>query len=382
MKSPPPAWLGVAGTHRRRWTIIAIGLSVWVVQRVALIVAMAPDGHVVKRLTQWDAQWYARIAAGGYHWGTALPGHSNPWISDLAFFPGLPALGRAVLALTGLSPRAAVLVAAQVGFLAAAAVITAVGLRVAGPTAGVLLVACWGAAPRALVESMGYAEGWFIALVGLGLLAVLSERWVLAGAWIGLAGVFRPSVAPVCIVLGLAWLASLLTRADARLRRRRFLGMVLSPLGLVLWFGVVARRTGRWNGYLLIQKAWGSSMGTPGATISDVEMRLGHHPFDWRYFGLVGLSWCLYLVLGIVMAVRREHPWLTVYVLVTVLFVGLMAGYFHSKARFLLPAFPAFLPVARPLARAPRWVQVAVVVVMTALSTWWNLDVVNHRLSP
>ena len=245
-----------------------------------------------------------------------------------------------------------------------------------------LLVACWGAAPRAVVESMGYTEGWFIALVGLGLLAILSGRWILAGVFVGVAGLFRASVAPVCIVLGIAWLTSLCTKAEAGQRWRRFVGMALSPLGLLTWFVIVAHRTGRWNGYLLVQKAWGSEMGTLLDTWEDLHSRMDHVPFDWRYTGLVALAWCMYLALGIVMAVRREQVWLTVYVLVTVIFVGHMQGYFNSKARFLLPAFPAFLPVARLLDRSPRWFQAVFVLVISAVSTWWSLDILGHNLSP
>ena len=368
---------------RRRWFItIGVGLAVWVAQRLALVVAMACDGPIIPRLTRWDGKWYSAIAAGGYHWPSLMFGHTDPWISDLAFLPGLPALGRVIILITGLPPRLAILIAGQVGFLAAAAVITAVGLRVAGPTAAVLLVACWGAAPRAVVESMGYTEGWFIALVGLGLLAVVSGRWILAGVFVGVAGLFRASVAPVCIVFGIAWLTSLFTKAEPGQRWRRFVGMVLSPLGLLTWFVVVARRTGRWNGYLLVQKAWGSEMGTLLDTWEDFLSRTDHVPFDWRYTGFIALVWCGYLALGIVMAVRREQVWLTAYVLVTVIFVGHMQGYFNSKARFLLPAFPAFLPVARLLDRSPRWLQAMFVLVISAISTWWSLDILGHNLSP
>lgn len=368
---------------RCRWfTTIGVGLLVWVAQRLVLVAALAPDGEVISHLTRWDGKWYSIIAAGGYHWPHTVFGHTDPWSSDLAFLPGLPALGRVVMLTTGLSARPAVFVAGQMGFLLAAGVITAIGLRIAGPTAAVMLVVCWGAAPRAVVESMGYTEGWFIALVGLGLLVILSERWILAGACVGAAGLFRASVAPVCIVFGLAWLTSVFSTVQRDQRWRRFVGMVLSPLGLLTWFLIVACRTGKWNGYLLVQKAWGSRMGTLLDTWADFRSRLDHLPFDWRYCGLIALTWCLYLLLGVIMAIRRENVWLRVYVLVTVVFVAHMQGYVNSKTRFLLPAFLAFLPVARLLARCPRWVQVVFVLAVSAVSTWWSVDVLGHNLSP
>ncbi|WP_213063460.1 hypothetical protein, partial [Acinetobacter baumannii] len=52
-----------------------------------------------------------------------------------------PSACRVIIVVTGMSPYLAILIAAQMGFLTAAAVIIAVGHRVAGPTAAVLLVA-------------------------------------------------------------------------------------------------------------------------------------------------------------------------------------------------------------------------------------------------
>ena len=95
---------------RRRWFItIGVGLAVWVAQRLALVVAMACDGPIIPRLTRWDGKWYSAIAAGGYHWPSLMFGHTDPWISDLAFLPGLPALGRVIILITGMPPRLAIL---------------------------------------------------------------------------------------------------------------------------------------------------------------------------------------------------------------------------------------------------------------------------------
>lgn len=96
--SAAPISAGHEDVDRRRWFItIGIGLAVWVAQRLALIAAMASDGPVVPRLTRWDGRWYSVIAAGGYHWPNPMFGHTDPWISDLAFLPGLPALGRVII---------------------------------------------------------------------------------------------------------------------------------------------------------------------------------------------------------------------------------------------------------------------------------------------
>lgn len=53
-----------------------------------------------------------------------------------------------------------------------------------------------------------------------------------------------------------------------------------------------------------------------------------------------------------------------------------------DRAHGLLPAFPAFLPPARALARARPWVAAVVLLALTGLSAWWNVDVLVNAYSP
>lgn len=364
---------------------VGLGVSLWIAQRVAVIASrLAMGGRLPGDLMRWDARWYARIATGGYHWPAPLPGHTDPWISDLAFFPGLPAIGR-LMENCGVDAAWVTLLAAWIGFGCAAAVIVLVGREVGGGQIGILLVLLWGVAPRAVVEELGYSEGWFVGAIGVGLLMALRRNWVRAGLMICAAGLFRPAVVPAGVLLGLTWVAAwpiFRQGVDAAERRRRFVGAALAPLGILSYAALVAHLTGIWDGYLLVQRAWGSSLGWSTEVFRQVARHWPTAPYNWTYFGLVAAAVLLYLALLVAMIVTRENPLLWGYVALVLLLTVFSAGYFQSKARFMLPAFPAFLPAARLLARVPRWAVVLVLLVLTVLSTWWSVQVLDGRYSP
>lgn len=62
-----------------------------------------PDSALTRiyyRLNGWDGQWYYHIAAWGYHCDS-IPESNNPSVCNVAFFPLVPMLGKA-LSLTGI----------------------------------------------------------------------------------------------------------------------------------------------------------------------------------------------------------------------------------------------------------------------------------------
>ncbi|AZZ42308.1 hypothetical protein C0Z11_08440 [Acidipropionibacterium jensenii] len=364
---------------------IGIGVGLWLVQRLAVVLTLLiGGGRLPDDLMRWDGQWYARVATNGYHLPTATGGGSHPWFSDLAFFPGLPAAAR-LLHLCGLSGTWATLIAGWAGFVLAAAVVTLVGRQVGGPRVGILLVLLWGVAPRAVVESLGYSEGWFIAAVGTGLLMGLRGHWGRAGLAVCVAGLIRPAVVPAVVLLGLVWVASwpVLGRGvPASQRQHRLLGAVLAPCGIVAYMALVAFRTGAWDGYFLVQRGWGSTLGWSNQVFRTAARMWPVAPYDWAYFGLVAASVVLYAVLLVAMFRTRQSPLLCGYVALILLLTVFSQGYFHSKARFMLPAFPAFLPVAQRLERMPLWITVLVMLVLTGLSTWWSISLLTGRYSP
>ncbi|BAC74251.1 hypothetical protein AQJ43_17500 [Streptomyces avermitilis] len=342
LRRAAPALLGFAAVR-------ALGL-------VALALWSAARGSSAHTLltARWDALWYTRVAGLGYGYEVRLPNgdvHSN-----LAFFPLLPWLERLGAAVTPLSYADAGLVVATLASLAAAWGIFAVTEHVHGRRAGVCAVLVWAVLPVGIVQSMAYSESLFTALAAWSLYAVLTGRWVTAGALASLAGLTRPVGAAVVAAVWVAAIASFVhdrraPAADGASAWRRALGMLLAPLGAagyVLWVG---HRTGKGPlGYLDVQAGWRNGFDGGYAFARFVGDKFTSFPSALAGVGLiVGVALVVWLY---VVCVRQGQPLpLLVYAGVVTALALCASSYFGSKPRLLLPAFPLLLPLARALAR-------------------------------
>ncbi|WP_406128410.1 hypothetical protein [Streptomyces sp. NBC_00989] len=384
LRRAAPALLGYAAVR-------ALGL-------VVLAVWSAARGKSAHTLltARWDALWYTRVADLGYGYEVRLPNgdvHSN-----LAFFPLLPWLERAMHAVSPLSYADGGLVVSLLASLAAAWGIFAVVECVYGRRVGVCAVLLWAVLPVGIVQSMAYSESLFTALAAWSLYAVLTGRWVTAGALALLAGLTRPVglavVAAVWVagIISFTGLASRFTgfapRAEASFVRDRSpapapgarawrcaLGMVLAPLGAagyVLWVG---HRTGKGPlGYLDVQAGWRNGFDGGAAFARFVGDKFTSFPSALAGVGLivgVGLVLWLYVV-----GVRQGQPLpLLVYTGVVTALALCASSYFGSKPRLLMPAFPLLLPLALALARLrtsrSAWVVGGVAVASAVYGAFW-----------
>ncbi|MFF4506104.1 hypothetical protein [Streptomyces sp. NPDC001401] len=370
LRRAAPALLGYAAVR-------ALGL-------LALALWSAARGKSAYTLltARWDALWYARVADLGYGYEVRLPNgdvHSN-----LAFFPLLPWLERGLAAVTPLSYADAGFVVSLLASLAAAWGIFAVAEHVYGRRVGVCAVLLWAVLPVGIVQSMAYSESLFTALAAWSLYAVLTGRWLTAGALAALAGLTRPVGLAVVAAVWAAGIASFVrerSAADARAGERapappgdgstqrvgtsggapdtprapaavrRALAMLLAPLGAagyVLWVG---HHTGRGPlGYLDVQAGWRNGFDGGLAFARFVADKFTSLPGALAGVGLiagVGLVVRLYVV-----CVRQRQPLpLLVYAGVVTALALCASSYFGSKPRLLLPAFPLLLPLALTLSR-------------------------------
>ncbi|WP_029386712.1 membrane protein [Streptomyces leeuwenhoekii] len=366
LRRAAPALLGYAAVR-------ALGL-------IALALWSAARGKNPYTLltARWDSLWYARVAGQGYGYEVRLP--NGDVHSDLAFFPLLPWLERLGAAVSPLSYADAGFVVSLLASLAAAWGVFAVADHVYGRRAGVCAVLLWAVLPVGIVQSMAYSESLFTALAAWSLYAVLTGRWVTAGALALLAGLTRPvglAVAAAVWVAGVA--ASGRARSAAGERgapvARRALGMALAPLGAagyVLWVG---HRTGKGPlGYLDVQAGWRNGFDGGWAFARFIAARLTSFPSALAGLalaaGVVLLAW-LYLVC---LRQRQPLPLLVYAGIVTVLALG-AESYFGSKPRLLLPAFPLLLPLARALARlrppGPALVTAGLAVASALYGAFW-----------
>lgn len=351
-----------AGALRRAAPALAGYVAVRALGLLALFLwSTARDKSAYTLLTaRWDALWYVRVAELGYGYEVRLANgdvHSN-----LAFFPLLPWLERLVAAVSPLSYADGGFLVSLVASLAAAWGIFAVADHVYGRRAGVCAVLLWAALPVGIVQSMAYSESLFTALAAWALYAVLTGRWVTAGALALSAGLTRPVGLAVVAAVWVAAVASFVRErrapgqdgprvtAEPADRVRRVLGMALAPLGTagyVLWVG---HHTGKGPlGYLDVQAGWRNGFDGGYAFARFVAEKFTSFPSALAGAGLiVGVASVVWLY---VTGVRQRQPLpLLVYTGVVTALALCASSYFGSKPRLLLPAFPLLLPLALALA--------------------------------
>ncbi|MEU0135429.1 hypothetical protein ABZ172_15595 [Streptomyces sp. NPDC006296] len=317
---------------------------------------------------RWDSVWYQRIAEHGYGYTVTLP--DGGVHSDLAFFPLLPALERGLATVTPLTLQGAGLTVAWLAGLLAAGGIFAVGAHLYGPRTGIVLAALWGAYPTAFVQSMAYTETLFTALAAWSLYAVLRDRWIAAGALCVLAGLTRPSAAALIAALALtagtvlvrAWRAGH-RRGLLRRNARMLLGVSLAPLGWLGYVVFVAVREGHPFAYFDVQAHWGNSI-DGGRALAAFVTGL---PFP----AALGLCAALGLLGGLVLlCVRQRQPLPVLVYGIAVVVVSLIgSGYFGSRPRLMMPAFPLLLPPAVALTGLRTTFRTGAVVAALALGS-------------
>ncbi|MFJ7296271.1 mannosyltransferase family protein [Streptomyces collinus] len=352
-----------AGALRRAAPALVGYVAVRALGLLALFLwSAARDKSAYTLLTaRWDALWYVRVAELGYGYEVRLTNgdvHSN-----LAFFPLLPWLERLVAAVSPLSYADGGFLVSLVASLAAAWGIFAVADHVYGRRAGVCAVLLWAVLPVGIVQSMAYSESLFTALAAWALYAVLTGRWVTAGALALSAGLTRPVGLAVVAAVWVAAVASFVRErrapgqngarvtAEPADRVRRVLGMALAPLGTagyVLWVG---HHTGKGPlGYLDVQAGWRNGFDGGYAFARFVAEKFTSFPSALAGAGLiVGVASVVWLY---VTGVRQRQPLpLLVYTGVVTALALCASSYFGSKPRLLLPAFPLLLPLALALAK-------------------------------
>ncbi|MEV6115378.1 hypothetical protein AB0L59_23420 [Streptomyces sp. NPDC052109] len=321
---------------------------------LTVILANAVRGHpLVKSLAHsWDSRWYLHIAAHGY--GDKI------WISpqgavqaDWAFFPLYPGLIRAMTTvLPFLTPGQAALLIAWSAAGVAAYGVYVIGHHLYGRGVATALVALWAALPHSVELTIAYTESLFAALAVWSLYCVLKGRWLWAGVLAALAGLSRPSGFAIAVAVSLAAGYEAL-RQRGRVPASLWAGAVLAPLGwlgYVLWVG---SQTGDLlGGYFKVQSAWDSRFDFGLGSARFLKTLLVHGG------GVVYPAALVIVAAGVLLfallCLERAPLALVVFAGVLILLVVGGSGSFSSKPRFLLPAFPLLIPMARALTRTWR----------------------------
>ncbi|WP_406171877.1 hypothetical protein [Streptomyces sp. NBC_00996] len=343
--------------------------------------AWATGKHPLVLLARsWDSIWYLHIAAHGY--GRTMYFQPTVVHSDLAFFPLYPALVRTATALTPLNAGTAGLLVSWLAAAAAACGVYAIGARLHGRAVGTTLVLLWGLLPHSVVLSMAYTEPVLTAFAAWSLYALLGERWLWAGSLAALAGLSRPNGFAVAAAVLAAAAQEAWRRRGRKVPHRLWTGAALAPLGwggYVLWVG--HRKGDPLGGYFEVQRLWGSRFDFGVGSLRFIKHLLLHG--DRFVFPVTLLIVTAAVLLYALLIADRTPLPLLVYSGVLLLIALGGSGFFESKPRFLLPAFPLLLPLTRALVRTARarpWHATLVVGALAGLSFAYGayLVVITH----
>lgn len=316
---------------------------------------------------KYDGRWFIGIAQHGYDTTLSHRADGSLVNTNVVFFPAYPYLIKAVAGVTGLSTLWAGIVTSGLVGIAAAWGIFAVGELVYGRRVGIALAVLWGVQTHAVVESMVYSEGLFTALCAWCLYAVLRRHWATAGVLCLLAGATRAAAAIMVFVVVAAAVVAIAQRRDAL---RPWAAAALAPLGLLGYLAWVAHALGRLDGWSYMQRSgWHLRFDGGSATVHTLVHRVLLEATSLELYEVSAVL--LASVVLVVLLVFMRPPWPLLAYAVGLLALTLGgAGYYHSKARFLLPAFPLLLPIAVALSRV-RLRAAAVVLSALALASAW-----------
>lgn len=339
--------------------VFLLARSLWL---VALLV-VTRDGRprsAYTILTRWDGQWYARIATFGYGHFRVAPDGGHRY--DYAFFPLLPLIERAGHALTGLAPINIGLIVSWTAGAVAAAGVCALGCQLHSPRVGFVTAALWSILPMSAVMALSYSDTLLAALAACGLLALLRKHWLSAGLLAAAAGFTRPTGAGLVLTV-------VATGVYAAVRQRQWrpaLAAILAPAGLVSYLAWVGGQIGSITGYFDVTEGWHNGL--------DGGISFARWIGDLGPLAIAVVAGLIVLIGLWLLLIRDREPWpVILYTAVVVAMALATSGFFGSKPRYLLAAFPLLLPVATRLTKLSRPVVAGALVALGVIGTTYGV---------
>lgn len=346
----------------------------WVVGQIATMgVAARTHGVSIRTiLFQYDALWYQRIATHGYVWGSGQSSDAQLY----AFFPMFPALSALLANISPLTVRQAMLVVAWMGAMVAVLGYWAVVNELCGRSAAFFAVVMWTFVPRSFVMVIPYTESVLLACLTWGFYAVLKKRWRAAAVCGSLAALCRPTAVVFLGTLWCLWAISLLPGGRSRrLDQLKDSGepeawRAALPGTMVggAWIAFITWRVGRIDAYFWIQQHfWLMRSVLPGRwfewALNVPEVVFSSHGVLALLVGVVAVLLSFVVLLG-----ARWVPWWMKLHSFVVIWISLGVGSHHeSVGRFLLMAFPVWIPLAATCSRHRRrgaWLLLALFLAM------------------
>lgn len=325
---------------RDRLLIVALYLATRVVTVVGFAVARIrhPQGPWSATFGLLDGSYYLRIAAHGYP--SVLPPRGGTIPFSAAFFPVFPMIVRFGHAVTGLSLVWTAVVLSMVCGLAATLLLEQ--LLVATLDAGVArrTTIIFAVFPGAVVFSLAYAEGLMMLFIVACLLALVRERWLLAGV-LGAAATGTRAIA-IALVFAAGYAAWVAWREHRD--RRALLTPALIAVGFLASVGHQWWLTGEARAWFIVQdRGWNQQVDFGYRFVAPFI-----HPSQLLEPKPLARTSALVLVLAALWLLSRVRvPAMLIWYTVGVAAQFLLSSTVGPRPRFLMTAFPLLIVPAR-----------------------------------
>jgi hypothetical protein len=356
--------------------IAAAWFTINFVDSSARIPAETPYATTVDAMCLWDGGWYAEIVSSGYSYDRSRQ-------SSVAFFPLYPLLARMAHGITGLEPKACLLVVSNLA-LATGCVLLSLYLQTRRsqaitPRCETVLL-CLLLIPTSFFFRVAYSESLFFCLSAAVFLAIAARAPVsIVASLAGLTTATR--------LVGIAFLPAIAWYAWRRSPEfwKRAANLALVPLclsGILAYAGWLAFRFGDPLAFVQTQKHWDIRPSPTGISAIIEHARLApivdvyspecrhcywatHAPKNNPLLNLSFVNPFAFIITLALIAVGTLKRWLTgcesVASLGLLLIPYFSQGYricMASQARYALVVFPAMIVLAILLERLPRWSRV------------------------
>jgi hypothetical protein len=323
-----------------------------------------------------DAKYYLAIAEHGYKAKSPFP-----WNRHLeqdrrtAFFPLFPALIRLVSYVTAGHYVIAGFIVTVLSGAASAVGVWGLAARVRDRRVADYAVMLYCFFPGAMAFGLLYAEPLAIALSTAALWAILERRWLIAGLVGAAATAERETLIVLTAVAGVAALHAIWTRREWR----ALIAPVLTPLGVLAFFGYLGHR---YHDYLFWFQAerdgWDGHL-DGGLHTLRIVLWMDPATTEYPFYNVLLIVMAVVAVVGVALMIAARLPLPLTLFGILVVVAAIVSSAPSIKPRLIWTAFPIFIAAA---AKLPRWLYWPVLIVSAATLAfaigWWP----NHYFGP
>jgi hypothetical protein len=317
-----------------------------------------------------DAGWFMDIAQHGY---PATLRKGLPF-SSTAFFPVFPRVIRLASYVTGGSFLIGGLLVSILTGAASALLVWVLAARVRDRWVADRAVALYCFFPGAMVFGMLYSEPLTVTIAAAVLLCLLSRRWVLAGI-IGAVGTAEASILIVLAgVSGITALHAIWTRREWR----SLIAPVLTPLGMLTFFGYLGHRYHDYLFWFQVERNdWQVHVDWGARTLHILLWNMAAAN-QYRFVFTVYFIMLFVIAAGVAMMFAAKLP-LPVNLYGSFVVLTFLLSVANPRPRYVFCAFPLFIGAAAKLPRVLYWpVLVVSAAGLVLLISWWP----NHYVGP